>query len=80
MNSIKLNKKDGSTEYMEIDEFARWACLVEAISTVGEKLDEAGVPADNGSWVKPLAFEKYIRERFHAMRADVIVEAAIGRI
>ena len=43
MNSIKLSKKDGSTEYMEIDEFARWACLVEAVSTVGEKLDADGV-------------------------------------
>lgn len=80
MNKIELKRKDGATEYMTLDEFARWACLVEAVSAVGEKLDEAGVPAEDSSWVKPLAFEKYIKERFHAMRADVKVEATLGRI
>jgi len=80
MKTFEFNLKDGSTKTMEFDEFVRWACLIEAVEKVSEKLDEDNVPADDSSWVKPLAFEKYINERFHSMKHDLKVEAILGNI
>ncbi len=78
--NITLNKKDGTTEEMTHEEFSRWACLIEGIQAVDEKLVAAKVPDADTKWVKPLAFEKYIQERFHSMLSDVRVEHSLGNI
>lgn len=80
MKTFEFNLKDGTTKTMEFDEFVRWACLIEGIEKVDEKLIEAGVPDSNNDWIKPLAFEKYIQERFHSMKHDLKVEAIMGRL
>ena len=82
MNSdkIKMVRKDGKVEYMTHEEFSRWACLVEGIQAVDQKLQDAGVSEADNSWVKPLAFEKYIQERYPAMLHDVRIEHRIGNI
>ncbi|MDB4430309.1 hypothetical protein N9273_00650 [bacterium] len=77
---IEIKRKDGKTEYMSLPEFARWACLVEGIQAVDEKLVNANIPDSNTKWIKPLAFEKYIKERYHSMVRDVEVEHRIGNI
>mgnify|MGYP006208833983 FL=1 len=79
-NPIEIKRKDGVTDYMTTEEFTRWACLIEGIQSVDEKLVEAGVPDSNTKWVKPLAFEKYIQERFPAMLHDVTIEHRMGNI
>lgn len=79
-DNIEMKRKDGKTEYMTKAEFARWACLVEGIQAVDQKLVDANVPESNTSWIKPLAFEKYIQERFHSMLRDVEVEHELGNI
>lgn len=78
--TFTFNLKDGTTKVMEFDEFVRWACLLEGIEKVSEKLDEAGVSKNDHSWVKPLAFEKYIKERFPAMQHDIKCEVALGNL
>lgn len=78
--NITLNKKDGTTEEMTQEAFSRWACLVEGIQAVDQKLVSANVPDSNTKWVKPLAFEKYIQERYHSMLRDVEVEHELGNI
>lgn len=80
MKTFEFNLKDGTTKTMEFDEFVRWACLIEGIEKVDEKLIEAGVPDSNNDWIKPLAFEKYIQERFHSMKHDLKVETIMGRL
>jgi|TARA_R110000796_G_scaffold61133_1_gene141549 hypothetical protein len=80
MKTFEFNLKDGTKKVMELDEFVRWACLLEGIEKVSEKLEEAGVPQSDGSWVKPLAFEKYIKERFPAMQHDIKCEVALGNL
>ena len=45
-----------------------------------EKLVAAKIPDTNTKWVKPLAFEKYIQERFPAMLHDVTIEHRMGNI
>ena len=78
--NITLNKKDGTTEEMTQEAFSRWACLVEGIQAVDKKLLSANVPDSDTKWVKPLAFEKYIQERYHSMLRDVEVEHELGNI
>tara|TARA_R110001592_G_scaffold222151_4_gene477245 strand:+ start:1747 stop:1992 length:246 start_codon:yes stop_codon:yes gene_type:complete len=79
-NNITLNKKDGTTEEMTLEAFSRWACLVEGIQAVDQKLVDAKIPDSDTKWVKPLAFEKYIQERYHSMLRDVEVEHQLGNI
>lgn len=79
-DKIEMKLKNGTTEYMSKAEFSRWACLVEGIQAVDQKLTDAKVPESNTKWIKPLAFEKYIQERFHSMLRDVEVEHQMGNI
>ena len=79
-DKIEMQLKDGTTEYWDVQTFARWACLVEGIQTVDQKLTDAKVPDTNNKWIKPLAFEKYIQERFHSMLRDSEVEHRLGNI
>ena len=76
MKKFKFNLKDGTTKTMGFNEFVRWACLIEALEVVGGKVD--GVKDEK--WIKPLAFQKYIQERFHSMKHDLNVEVTLGNI
>ena len=77
MKKFKFNLNDGSTKTMEFDELVRWACLIEALEVVGSQED---VNIDSDKWIKPLAFQKYIDERYHSMRHDLKVEASLGNL
>ncbi len=79
-DKIEIVRKDGTVEFMDHQTFARWACLIEGIQAVDEKLVNAKVPDTNTKWIKPLAFEKYIQERFHSMLKDTEVEHRMGNI
>ena len=76
MKKFKINLKDVTTKTMGFNEFVRWACLIEALEVVGGKVD--GVKDEK--WIKPLAFQKYIQERFHSMKHDLKVEVTLGNI
>jgi len=78
MFNFKL--KDGSVKSMDMDEFTRWACLLEGLDQVTKRYGELGESMDTDEWIKPLAFQKYIEERFHSMRHDLGVEATLGRL
>lgn len=80
MKIFKFKLKDGNVKEMTIDELTRWACLLEGIEQVAKKYEILGESMDTDAWVKPLAFQKYIEERFHSMRHDLGVEVALGRL
>jgi hypothetical protein len=80
MKTFKFNLKNGTEVLMDIDELTRWACLIEGVESVASKCQELGVPTESDEWIKPLAFQKYIDERFHSMKHDLTVEALMGRI
>ena len=76
MIQIQTNKK-GLVE-MTMDEFAKWACLVEAFHFIQQRAEELEVnPIE---MIKPLAIEKYIEERFPAMLWDTRIEHQMGNI
>ena len=78
MDTVYLNKKDGSVEEMGIDEFSRWMCLVEAFHFIETKAEELNI--DPEKMLKPLAIERFIIERFPSMRHDVQCETNLGLI
>jgi len=80
MRTFKFKLKNGNNVDMGIDELTRWVCLLEGVEQVSNKCDELGYGKDNIEWVKPLAFQKYIDERFHSMKHDLTVEALMGNI
>ena len=74
---IPVNTKD-SVVNMSIDQYSRWLCLIEAIDFIDKKCEEWGKDIENVDWVKPVALQKYIDERFHSMKHDVTVEYDMG--
>lgn len=80
MKMFNFKLKDGSTKTMDMDEFTRWACLIEGLDQVTKRYGELNESMDTDEWIKPLAFQKYIEERFHSMRHDLGVEATLGRL
>jgi len=74
---IKINRKDG-VEYMDLDTFSRWMCLVEAYDFIEKYGEEYSI--DPSNLLNANAIEKYITERYHAMRHDVEFEHAMGTI
>lgn len=76
--NIEIKKIDGSVENMNIDEFSRWMCLVEAIYFIKEKAKE--LKMDYTKLLKPLAIDEYIKERFESMKHDVTIEHQLGNL
>jgi hypothetical protein len=58
---------------MTFDEYSRWLCLLEGIEHVSKRVEQLQKRSINCAvdWIKPLAFEKYIQERFLSMKSDL---------
>jgi hypothetical protein len=62
----------GKKEYMSVDTFIRWSCLIDAIDVISEKCIQMGLAHDDETWIKPNAIEKYINDRYPSMRHNII--------
>lgn len=70
-NSIKIPLKTKTTN-MSLDEYARWLCLIEGVDLVSKKASDIGINVNTSmEWIKPLAFQKYIEERFESMKDEI---------
>lgn len=63
-NKFKMNK----------DTLIRWLCLMEIIQKTEEKAKELNVDLDKIDWIRPVAFKKYMNERFKGMEIDLEAE------
>ena len=79
MDKIQIEKNKGGVEYMEIDEFTRWMCLVEAFYFIEIAASERG-EKDVSDRIKTAYIEKYIEERYPSIRHDIGVEYILGNI
>jgi hypothetical protein len=59
--------KKGETIVMDQEELARWCCLVEAVDIIDKKGSQIGLDMAKNNWVKPIAIQKYIDERYDTM-------------
>ena len=57
---------------------ARWLCLLEAFHIIEKKSSDLQIDLDKRDWVKPLAFEKYIQQRYESMMLDMEIDAKQG--
>ena len=69
-----FNTPDGKID-MTKETLARWLCLTEAFHIIEKKSSDLGISLDKKDWVKPLAFEKYIQQRFESMMLDIEIDA-----
>lgn len=76
MNTIDTQNAPSST--MSLDEIVRWNCLIEAIKVADAQMKHMGIDPEKYDWVKPVALEKYIVERFHSMKHDIVYEIKNG--
>ena len=63
--------KKGESIDMDIEEIARWCCLVEAVDIISTKGSQIGMDMDKQNWVKPIAIQKYIDERHDTMIEEI---------
>jgi hypothetical protein len=57
---------------LTVDEYARWLCLIEGVELVAKKAQQMKMDLRNNlDWIKPLAFQKYIVERYESMVDEV---------
>lgn len=70
MSDVIITTKNG-VDLMSKETLARWACLIEAIEVIDDTAKKNNIDLDESDWVKPIALQKYIKERYHAMLYDV---------
>lgn len=60
---------------MSVDQYSRWLCLAEAMQLIDQQAKKSKVDLDkNNKWIKPIALQKYVKQRFPAMNHDFKVE------
>jgi len=59
---------------LKVEEYTRWLSLLEALDIVTRKASQFKVDLQSKDvdWIKPLAFQKYIVERYESMVDEVI--------
>ena len=63
---------DTKEEYNNVDFLARFACLYEGVNIACNKAEQLGIDTNKSTeWIKPLAFQKYIKEREKDMKYQV---------
>ncbi|MDC3298453.1 hypothetical protein OAU81_00115 [bacterium] len=73
---VTINRDSGET--MSLYELARWRCLMESVSIIGEKLDRDSNSRTN--WIKPIAIQKYVDERTDSMLFELANDANIEEV
>lgn len=71
--NVIINTNNGEYSISK-DGFIRWLCLLEIVEKTEEKAAQLKINLDNIDWVKPVAFKKYMTERFKSMEIDLDAE------
>ena len=77
--NVIIKTKKGDCE-MGKDTFIRWLCLLEIVQKAEEKAEELKIDLDGIDWVKPVAFKKYMQERFRTMEIDLEADEKKGYV
>ena len=75
IENVSFTTKSNTTHVMSVDTYARWLCLVESMEFINLKAKECKIDLEKtDKWIKPLALQKYINQRFPSMNHDFRVE------
>jgi hypothetical protein len=75
---IQIKTRKHGIQKLSVEEFARWASLIEAYEFIRLRADQIGV--DIEGLIKPAAIDKYIEERYPSIVHDVKCEHRLGLI
>jgi len=78
MNEKVIIKTSKEEHVMDKDAFIRWLCLIEIVQLAEEKAKDLKVDLEDVDWVKPIAFKKYMTERFKSMEIDLMADEKNG--
>jgi hypothetical protein len=74
-NDDNTNNKPGFDE-LPVEQQARWLCLMEAVNVSANFAEKSGIDTDTSyKWIKPSAYNAYIKEMFPSMRLRLEQEA-----
>jgi len=73
---VKIEKRGGGSELMELEEFSRWMCFAEATIYIENKAKD--LKMDYRTLKRHDAIDDYIKERFPSMLHDVTQELKLG--
>jgi adenylate kinase family enzyme len=75
IDNVSITTKTNKKHVMTVDSYSRWLCLMEALEHINGKAKESKINLERtDSWIKPLAIQKYIKQRFPSMNHDFKVE------
>jgi hypothetical protein len=75
IKNISVTTKSKQKHIMSVDQYSRWLCLAEAMQLIDQQAKKSKVDLDkNNKWIKPIALQKYVKQRFPAMNHDFKVE------
>lgn len=60
-------------EQMSAFELSRWCAMLDAVEVIDKKLHQMKTPSSN-KWVKPIAIQKYIDEKYQDVLHDVLTK------
>lgn len=69
--SICAVSSEGNTYNMSAYELSRWCAMFEAVEVIDKKLHQLKIPTSN-NWVKPIAIQKYIDEKYQDILHDML--------
>ena len=72
---VSVKTKSNKTHVMSVETYTRWLCLAEALQLINQQAEKSKIDLEkSNSWIKPIALQKYIKQRFPAMNHDFKVE------
>jgi len=75
---ILIKTKSNKNHLMTVETYTRWLCLAEALQLINQQAEKSKIDLEkNDSWIKPIALQKYIKQRFPAMNHDFKVEESL---
>ena len=66
-----------TNETMSLYELSRWRCLMEAVSIIGNKLDDTDIKTN---WIKPIAIQRYVDERTDSMLFEIANDTGLEQV
>jgi hypothetical protein len=66
---VTLRSSKGNEYKMSMYEMSRWCTMLDAIEVIDKKLHQLKM-GDSNNWVKPIAIQKYIDEKYQ----DILFE------
>ena len=76
--NVMIKSRSGNEHIMTVETYARWLCLIEGLDVITKAGEANNIDLNKDtSWVKPIALQNYIEERFPAMLHDICVEENI---